>query len=180
MINMGWENILKKVDMSPNRKARSMRDKQLNMNKLFEEAKPYIREEFVGKDGHGLFAEMMVIHVYEMEEPAHFKQLLDEAIKYTIDNNTKEEIIDWYYEEYKYADPEGEEYWLQEEEETDIFGNLRSNSPFQTEEDKKRRDRRRLAFKNRDKVVKTMRDITAKLRKEHFDTHGGMHQYEHR
>ena len=100
--------------MSPNRKARSMRDKQLNMNKLFEEAKPYIREEFVGKDGHGLFAEMMVIHVYEMEEPAHFKQLLDEAIKYTIDNNTKEEIIDWYYEEYKYADPEGEEYWLQE------------------------------------------------------------------
>ena len=151
---MSWEKVLKQQD-------------------LFEVAQHWIKRKFIGdssdRDGH--FSIMMVIEEYMEEEPAHFKQLLDEAMKYVIDNNTREEIIDWYIEE---EEPTPDDFYYEEDDGfeasmAELFGGT-----------SKRRNKVLKRIENHKKVAKSMRVIANKLRNEHFSTHDGLHQYENR
>lgn len=171
---MSWEDILKR-DMSANARRKRL-ENQRKYDKMFEEAKQLIKHSFVGDSSNrdGLFSEMMVIHEYMEEEPAHFKELLDEAIKYVIDNNTKEEIVDWYYM-WSTMD-EGIEMWYMEEAQGI---SLDTGQPF-TEEENKRREITRRRLENQKKVNNSMRAIKDKLLNEHFRTHDALHQYRYR
>lgn len=140
---MSWKNQLKKQD-------------------LFEVAQHWIKHRFIGdsSDRDGLFSIMMVIEEYMEEEPAHFKQLLDEAMKYVIDNNSRKEIIHWYIEEIK--NPTPDDFYYEEDD-----GSERRNKTL-----------KRIA--SHKKVAKSMRVIANKLWDEYFNTHDGLHQYKHR
>ena len=140
---MSWKNQLKKRD-------------------LFEVAQHWIKHRFIGdssdRDGH--FSIMTVIEEYMEEEPAHFKQLLDEAMKYVLDNNSRREIIDWYIEEIRSPTPP--DFYHEEDDGSDY------------------RKKTLRIIANHKKVAKSMRVIANKLWKKHFSTHDGLHQYEHR